>query len=131
MTKINPKFLKAIVKQECRVYKNSERYKNLEKRFGPSEKETVKILSVYDNIQQKLLELEIQKLRKEKSLDEIINLLASSLRDIRFFEAELFNLLKSDNKEDGIMNSFYGMVSNENIDLFEMIENELYQVSNS
>lgn len=128
MTTINPKFLKAIVKQECRVYKNSESYKNLGERFDPDERETIKILSVYDNIQQKLLELEIQKLRKEKSLDEVIDILASTLRDIRFFESELFNLLKSDNKEDGIMNSFYGMISNENIELFEMIENELVTV---
>lgn len=127
MITINPKLLKAIVKQECQSYKSSGSYKKLEGQFDLSEKETINILSVYDNIQQKLLAQEIQQLRKEKSLDEIIDLLALKARDIRFFESELFKLTKSKQLEEDSLNAYYGMVSNENIDLLEMIEKEILE----
>lgn len=66
MITINPKFLKAIVTQECRLYKSSEEYKKLDTYFfSNNEKETIKILSIYRNVREKLIKREIDVLKKK------------------------------------------------------------------
>jgi len=125
MLAINPKFLKPIVEQEVRLYKNSEDYKELLNRsFSQREKDTIKILSVYDRIQKKILDVEIDRMKKNNSFEDLVGFLYDKCKDIRFLETELFKLSRSEQLEDDTLNSYYGMISNETIDLFEMIENE-------
>lgn len=132
MYKFKTEISKAIVTQECAVYKNSDEYNKTiqDKNFSEEEKITIQILSVYNQIQIKLLVKEIETLQKENSVKGILELLYDRSRDILCFEGELFQLSRINEGDEligDVMNSFYGMVSNENIELFEMIEKELFK----
>lgn len=130
MIKCELKILKAIVTQECEVYKKSDEYRKTihDNEFSKEEKNMIQILSVYSQIQMKLLVKEIEELRKENSVKRMLELLYERSRDNLCFEGELFQLVREENAEElssNTMNSFYGMVSNEKIELFEIIEKEL------
>lgn len=130
MNKFKTEISKAIVTQECEVYKKSDGYKKTiqDKEFSKEEKITIQILSVYNRIQMKLLAKEIEELRKENSVKRLLELLYDRSRDNICLEGELFQLARISEGDELIgdtMNSFCGMVSNENIELFEMIEKEL------
>jgi len=123
---INTKFLKATIEQECRLYKNSEEYKKLDTcSFSENEKTTIRILSVYRNTKEKLIKREIDLLKKEKSIDKTLQLLFEQSRDIISLESELFKTARSEVIQDDALNAYCGMISNDNIDLLELIEIEL------
>ena len=94
MYKFKTEVSKAIVTQECAVYKNSDEYNKTikNKDFSKEEKNTIQILSVYNQIKIKLLAKEIEELRKENSGKNILELLYDRSRDTLCFEGELFQL---------------------------------------
>lgn len=132
MIKCDSKMLNVIVKQECLLYKKSEDYRKTlqENAFCETDKITIQILSVYNKIQEKLLKKELELLRKENSMNKALELLFVRSRDNMFLEGELFQLARCENDEElsgDVMSSFCGMVSNENMELLELIEKELFK----
>lgn len=54
------------------------------------------------------------------SKDELVNLILDQNRDINMLETEIYNI--KNGGQDEVFNAFYGNVSNEKIELFEMLE---------
>ncbi|MFI3803868.1 hypothetical protein [Vagococcus fluvialis] len=54
------------------------------------------------------------------SRDELVNLILDQNRDINMLETEIYNI--KNGGQDEIFNAFYGNISNEKIELFEILE---------
>ncbi|MBO0475558.1 hypothetical protein DOK76_00665 [Vagococcus sp. DIV0080] len=57
---------------------------------------------------------------KHGSRDESVSLILEQSRDINILETEIYNI--KNGGQDEILNAFYGNISNEKIELFEIIE---------
>ena len=57
---------------------------------------------------------------KNGTRNELINLILDQNRDINMLETEIYNI--KNGGQDEILNAFYGNISNEKIELFEIIE---------
>lgn len=57
---------------------------------------------------------------KHGSRDELVSLILEQSRDINILETEIYNI--KNGGQDEIFNAFYGSISNEKIELFEILE---------
>lgn len=57
---------------------------------------------------------------KNGTRNELINLILDQNRDINMLETEIYNI--KNGGQDEVLNAFYGNISNEKIELFEMLE---------
>lgn len=57
---------------------------------------------------------------KNGTRNELINLILDQNRDINMLETEIYNI--KNGGQDEVLNAFYGNISNEKIELFEILE---------
>ena len=57
---------------------------------------------------------------KNGTRNELVNLILDQNRDINMLETEIYNI--KNGGQDEVLNAFYGNISNEKIELFEILE---------
>lgn len=108
------------------VFKQSEEYDTIMYKYSGEKQKRLVIMSVYDKVQELLLENQIKKWQK-LSKDELLAELVDVARTVKYFETELYEMndkaLSNESITDNCFNAYAGMLSNQSLDVFEAIEN--------
>jgi len=88
--------------------------------YGEEDYKQALRVSVYDDIQGTLDGRNLLTVINNGTREDLVKLLWSQHRDINILETEIYNI--KNGGQDEVANAFYGNISNEKIELFEMIE---------
>ncbi|EOT47143.1 MULTISPECIES: hypothetical protein [Enterococcus] len=114
------------VRAAYEVFKQSEEYDTIMYKYSGEKQKRLVIMSVYDKVQELLLENQIKKWQK-LSKDELLAELVDVARTVKYFETELYEMndkaLSNESITDNCFNAYAGMLSNQSLDVFEAIEN--------
>jgi len=88
--------------------------------YGEEDYKQALRVSVYDDIQGTLDGRNLLTVINNGTREDLVKLLWSQHRDINILETEIYNI--KNGGQDEILDAFYGSISNEKIELFELIE---------
>lgn len=115
-----------VVRAAYEVFTQSEEYDTITHKYSGEKQKRLVVMSVYDKVQELLLENQIKKWQK-LSKDELISELVDVARTVKYFETELYEMndkaLSNESITDNCFNAYGGMLSNQSLDVFEAIEN--------
>lgn len=111
------------------VFKQSEEYETIMHKYSGEKQKRLLVMSVYDKVQELLLD---NQLKKWEKLDkkELLEELKDVSRIVVHFETELYEMndkaVCGESVTDNCFNTYAGMVSNRNLDIFEAIEELIF-----
>jgi len=111
---------KPIIEDKLIELKKSTSLQKILDENGEEDYKKALILSIYDDIQSTLDGSKLVTIIKNGTRDDLIKLLWTQHREINILETEIYNI--KNGGRDEIENAFYGNISNEKIELLEIIE---------
>ena len=112
--------LKPLIESRLNELKMDLKANSIKKEYGEQEYKEYMRTSIYDYIQQAIDDNHLLKVIKEGSRDDLVKLLLDQQTDIHYLEVELYKIASGN--DDVKYDAYYGMVSNDKIELFELIE---------
>ena len=112
--------LKPLIESRLNELKLDFKANSIKKEYGEQEYKEYMRVSIYDYIQQAIDDNYLLKVIKDGTREDLVKLLLDQQTDIHHLEVELYKIASGN--EVAQYDAYYGMVSNDKIELFELIE---------
>lgn len=112
--------LKPLIESRLNELKLDFKANSIKKEYGEQEYKEYMRVSIYDYIQQAIDDNHLLKVIKDGTREDLVKLLLDQQSDIHHLEVELYKIASGN--DNAKYDAYYGMVSNEKIELFELIE---------
>lgn len=111
---------KPIIEDKINELQEDETLLTILEEYGEEDYKQALRVSVYDDIQGTLDGRHLLTVINNGTREDLEKLLWSQHREINILETEIYNI--KNGGQDEVANAFYGNISNEKVELFEMIE---------
>lgn len=115
-----------MIQEAIEKHREDESLQDLRIEYGEEDYHEALILAVYDDIQRDIDNNELIKGFERKGKDYLLELAITKRERLNLLEKELYRI-KEGNMEAALW-AFYIYISDEKIELFELIESQVYQV---
>ncbi len=112
--------LKPLIESRLNELKLDFKANSIKKEYGEQEYKEYMRVSIYDYIQQAIDDNHLLKVIKDGTREDLVKLLLDQQSDIHHLEVELYRIASGN--DNAKYDAFYGMVSNDKIELFELIK---------
>lgn len=112
--------LKPLIESRLNELKLDFKANSIKKEYGEQEYKEYMRVSIYDYIQQAIDDNHLLKVIKDGTREDLVKLLLDQQTNRHHLEVELYKIASGN--EAAQYDAYYGMVSNDKIELFELIE---------
>ena len=116
--------LKPLIESRLNELKLDFKANSIKKEYGEQEYKEYMRVSIYDYIQQAIDDNHLLKVIKDCTREDLVKLLLDKQTDIHYLEVELYKIVNGN--DNAKYDAYYGMVSNDKIELFELIEEYIW-----